>query len=122
MAFFAKLISFIKPILNINIFFVFGIALYFFYTKIEYNKLESENESLRANLGELKENMLKEQQKLYETMATKHKEDIKLIEKINKNNIKNINKTQLLKPELKQHKEVLDNATLSFIKELYGTH
>lgn len=122
MAFWTKLISFIKPILNINIFFIFGIALYFFYTKIEYSKLESENESLRANLGELKENMLKEQQKLYETMATKHKEDIKLIEKINKNNIKNINKTQLLKPELKQHKEVLDNATLSFIKELYGTH
>lgn len=121
MAFFAKIISFLKPILNINIFLVFGIALYFFYAKIEYNKLESRNQELNSHLGELREDMLKEQQKLLDFVKSENEKDIKLVSDINKQAIKNIKQTESIKQKLPKTDDKLDEQTLNFIKELYAT-
>lgn len=121
MAFFAKIISFLKPILNINLFLVFGIALYFFYAKIEYNKLESRNQELNSHLGELREDMLKEQQKLLDFVKSENEKDIKLVSDINKQAIKNIKQTENIKQKLPKTDDKLDKQTLNFIKELYAT-
>lgn len=121
MAFFAKIISFLKPILNINLFLVFGIALYFFYAKIEYNKLESRNQELNSHLGELREDMLKEQQKLLDFVKSENEKDIKLVSDINKQAIKNIKQTESIKQKLPKTDDKLDEQTLNFIKELYAT-